>query len=129
MKLLTKEIMQKLPPLYAQDGKGDEAEVHAKLFTPDSNWTWYITEGSCWVTRDGEQVEIPYADVKEGEKIDDWRLFGLVSGFEVELGYVMLSELENSTGRMGLHIERDLYWNGKTIGDAKEEIASTRGAQ
>ena len=46
MKLFTKEIKEKLPPLYAQDGKGGQAVVYLKLFTPDSSFTWYITEGS-----------------------------------------------------------------------------------
>ena len=44
MKLLTEEIKKKLPPLYAQDGKGGKAVVHVKFFTPDANWTWYATE-------------------------------------------------------------------------------------
>jgi Protein of unknown function (DUF2958) len=36
--------------------------------------------------------------------------FGAVSGFEFELGYFSLSELEQTTGPLGLHIERDLYF-------------------
>ena len=43
MKLLTEEIKKKLPPLYVQDGKGGKAVVYVKFFTPDANWTWYIT--------------------------------------------------------------------------------------
>jgi len=43
MKLLPQEIRKKLPPLYSQDGKGGEAVVHLRLFTPDSSWTWLIT--------------------------------------------------------------------------------------
>ena len=99
MKLLTEEIRRKLPPLYGQDGKGGEAVVHVKFFTPDSSWTWYITEGS-----------------QEG---DDFLMFGLVDGLEKELGYVSLKELESAKGPMGLPIERDLYWQPKTL----EEIA------
>ena len=41
MKLLTKEIREILPPLYAQDGKGGKAVVHTKFFAPSSSWTWY----------------------------------------------------------------------------------------
>jgi len=44
MKLLTKEIRIKLPPLHSQESLGKEAIVHVKLFTPDSSWTWYVTE-------------------------------------------------------------------------------------
>ena len=46
MKLLTKLIRRKLPPLYAQDGKGGQAVVYVKYFTPDSSFTWFATEGS-----------------------------------------------------------------------------------
>ena len=31
MKLLTKELQKKLPPLYSQDGKGDDAIAYAKF--------------------------------------------------------------------------------------------------
>jgi len=39
MKLITKTIAKKIPPLYAQDGKGNDAIAYVKLFTPYSNWT------------------------------------------------------------------------------------------
>jgi hypothetical protein len=83
MKLLTKEIRNKLPEL----GKGD-GTAHVKFFTPDANWTWYATEF------DGKD-----------------EFFGLVNGFEKELGYFSLSELESARGPFGLPIERDRYWN------------------
>ena len=44
MKLLTKELEKKLPSLYEQDGKGDEAIAYAKFFDPCGSWTWYVTE-------------------------------------------------------------------------------------
>jgi hypothetical protein len=105
MKLLTKEIREKLPPLYAQDGKGGKAVVHVKYFTPDSNWTWWVTEGSPVLDDSGQEV--------------DFHFFGLVEGHEKELGYVSLAELESVRGRLGLPIERDLHWQPKTL----EEIA------
>jgi hypothetical protein len=37
-------------------------------------------------------------------------LFGLVVGFEIELGYWSLSELEAARGPWGLPIERDLWF-------------------
>jgi hypothetical protein len=37
----------------------------------------------------------------------------LVDGFEKELGYFMLSELEMVTGPMGLKIERDRGYTAK----------------
>jgi len=86
MKLLTKTISKKIPPLYSQEGKGDAAIAYLKLFLPWSSWTWYITEMN-----------------PETEEC-----FGLVDGFERELGYFNLSELANITGPFGLKIERDI---------------------
>jgi len=105
MKLLTKEMRKKLPPLYAQDGKGGKAVVYVKFFTPSSSWTWLATEGE------------PVLD--EAQKEIDYKFFGLVYGHEREFGYFLLSELEEVKGPMGLPIERDLYWRTKTL----EEIA------
>ena len=104
MKLLTKEIRKELPPLYAQDGKGGRAVAYVKFFTPSSSFTWWITEGSP-IMNDGVEV--------------DFQFFGLVEGHCRELGYVNLSELQSVKGPMGLGIERDLYWQPKTL----EEIA------
>jgi hypothetical protein len=105
MKLLTKEIRKKLPPLYAQESKGGKAVVYLRLFTPDSSWTWHITEGSPIKDESGKEV--------------DFHFFGLVNGHEKELGYVALSELQSVRGPLGLPIERDLHWQPKTL----EEIA------
>ena len=60
MKLLTKEIRKNLPKLYAQDGKGDEAIVHVKFFTPWSNWTWYATEGEPIFDDDGNEIDFRF---------------------------------------------------------------------
>jgi len=92
MKLLTKEILEKLPKLYSQEEKGLEAVAIVKFFTPDSNWTWYATEF------DGEDL-----------------FFGLVEGFEKEIGYFRLSELQSVKGALGLPIERDMYFKPKTL--------------
>lgn len=92
MKLLTKEILEKLPKLYSQEEKGLEAVAIVKFFTPDSNWTWYATEF------DGEDL-----------------FFGLVDGFEKEIGYFRLSELQSVKGALGLPIERDMYFKPKTL--------------
>ncbi len=105
MKLLTEEICKILPPLYSQDGKGGKAIAYLKLFTPDSGFTWWITEGSPIKDESGAEV--------------DFHLLGLVEGQCKELGYVSLKELEEVRGPMGLPIERDLYWQPKTL----EEIA------
>ena len=88
MKLLTKQIQNQLPELYAQDGQGMNAIAYVKFFTPWSNWTWYATE----------------YDPETG------MFFGLVDGLERELGYFSLNELASVRGPFGLKIERDLHF-------------------
>lgn len=46
--------------------------------------------------------------------------FGLVSGFEVELGYFSLSELEEARDALGLPIERDLHFQPKSLRELME---------
>lgn len=89
MELLTAELRKSLPPLYAQE-KNDDPLVHIKFFTPDSNWTWYVTEGS--------------------KNEEDFVFFGYVMGLEEEWGYFSLSELASARGPLGLAVERDLYF-------------------
>ena len=108
MKLLTQELRRKLPPIYNQDGKGGKAIVYAKLFTPDSSWSWWITEGA------------PVLDDEDHEL--DFEFFGLVQGHEKELGYFCLSELEKVRGPLGLPIERDLYWKPTTLAEIAPEM-------
>ncbi len=112
MELLPKEIREKLPELYAQDGKGGEAVVYLKLFTPTANWTWWITEGSPIKDDDGNEV--------------DFHFFGLVQGHEMELGYASLKELESVIGPLELGVERDLYWQPKTLKEIAPELFSDK---
>ena len=108
MKLLTKEMRKKLPPLYTQASKGGKALVYLKLFTPDGAFTWYLTEGSPIKDENGKEV--------------DFHFFGLVDGLDKELGYVALSELEAVRGPLGLAIERDLWWEPKTLEEVAPEM-------
>jgi hypothetical protein len=104
--LLDAESRAKLPPLYSQEEIGLNALAQVKFFTPDSNWTWYASEGS--------PIEANrYSDAPEGE--EDFLCFGLVSGFEVEPGYFSLKELEEVRGPLGLPIERDLYFEPRSL--------------
>ena len=100
MELLTQEIRNKLPKLYEQEDLDNKAIAYVKFFTPDSNWTWYATEF------DGKDT-----------------FFGLVEGFEVELGYFSLSELQSIKGIMGLPIERDIYWKPKTLEEIRNKCS------
>lgn len=108
MKLLPDELRRQLPPLGAQDGKLGKAIVYAKLFTPSSSWTWYILEGQPVLSESGTEV--------------DFECFGLVYGHEREFGYFMLGELEEVKGPLGLPIERDLYFQPKTLAEIAPEM-------
>jgi hypothetical protein len=98
MKLLTKAIRDRLPPIGGTEGLvHSKMMVRCKFFTPDANWTWYVTEF------DGEDM-----------------FFGLVSGFEVEMGYFSLAELEGVRGPWGLPIERDRNFTPKPLSEVPE---------
>jgi len=97
MKLLTKALIKKLPQVgFGANNTREDLVFHVKLFHPSSNWTWYISE----------------YDEKTGE------CFGLVDGFEQELGYFSLPELQ-SVRVHGLGIERDLYFSSTKYPDLK----------
>lgn len=104
MKLLTKEIKRKLPALYAQENKKDPM-VYVKFFDPTGSWTWYATEGE---------------ETEEG----DFIFFGLVIGFEAELGYFTLNELrtakEGLTGLRAVPIERDETFTPCPLSEVKK---------
>jgi hypothetical protein len=97
MQLLTQELRKKLPALGATE-KIDDPTIQAKFFTPDSNWTWFATE----------------FDQKD-------TFFGAVSGFEFELGYFSLSELQQTRGPMGLPIERDLHFTPTPLSKIRKQ--------
>lgn len=84
--MLTKEIRNQLPVLYAQENVQDPMVI-CKFFTVWSHWTWYAIEF------DGNDT-----------------FFGYVAGDFPELGYFSLSELQSLKGPMGLTIERDMYF-------------------
>lgn len=102
MELLDIESRAILPGLYwysgEESGLGLDAPAFVKFFTPDANWTWYVSE------YDGEDT-----------------FFGLVAGFEVELGYFSYTELEGVRGRLGLPVERDLYFTPTSLRQLQQQ--------
>jgi len=99
MKLLTKEIEKKLPRLYSQE-KVSNPRIIVKFFHPLSSWTWFVTEG-------------------DRQEDGDFLFFGLVDGYEKELGYFTLGQLEEFTIR-GLGIERDKWFGyGRRLSEFK----------
>ena len=86
MELIPEELLNKIPDLYETE-RNINPICHIKIFTPDSIFTWYIIEIS---------------------KEDKSTCYGFVKGFESELGYFSLSELESIKGALGLGVERDI---------------------
>ena len=92
MALFTKEQMEQL----LNNGR-DEREDHVpvvKLFTPDANATWLISE------------------IDPHDRDQAFALAYLGVGFP-EMGWVSIRELESVRGSMGLPVERDLWFEGK----------------
>ncbi len=52
----------------------------------------------------------------------------MVDGYCRELGYFVLSELEEVRGPMGLPIERDLHWEPKMLEEIAPEMFNTKEA-
>ena len=95
MKLLTKEILKKLPQLGStSELSTKDIKVMLKLFTPDAYCAWYITE------YDGDDLFFGFASFGDDSL--------------AELGYMSKSELESVRGSIGLPIERDKFWDDNT---------------
>jgi len=71
---------------YPQGNDLENQKVIAKFFDPTGSWTWYLMNQ------------------------DPDYLWGVVKGFEVEIGSFSLSELQHTKVRFGLGIERDLHF-------------------
>ena len=95
-KMITEELRKELPDLYSQDGKGYDAVAVVHYFSPYTGGDWYGPEF------DGEDT-----------------FFGLVRGFETELGYFSLRELSETMVSLGSTkvpaIERDLHWTPRPL--------------
>lgn len=105
MKLLDKDLLAKIPPLYSTETIPlDEKTFVAKFCTTHGNpkWKWYVVEGNY----DEEEY--------------DFVFFGLVDGFEQEWGYFTLGELK----ALGLNgkplVERDLSFVPTKVKDCRE---------
>ena len=97
MRLIPSDLEATIPPLYGQDGKGDEAIVYAKLFHPFSSYTLYVLE------------------YDPQERL----IFGWGGSPEPEYGYASLDELE-AVRVMELGIERDRHWTPRTLRDVRK---------
>lgn len=89
-RFLTGELYRDLVANFARGGEDADPFPVVKLFTPDAQCTWLLTE----------------LDPVEGIAFG---LCDLGLGFP-ELGTVSLAELATVRGPLGLHVERDLHW-------------------
>jgi hypothetical protein len=98
-KLMTREIREALPPLYAtEDAPMSEKLLVAKFFCPYNGWRWYATEF------DGNDI-----------------FFGYVEGAVREWGYFPLSGLLTATvGGDIPAVERDLHFQPVRFSDLAE---------
>jgi hypothetical protein len=100
MKLITKEIEGKLPPLYSQE-HNKNPEIIVKFFDAWSQNRWYVIEA-------------------EKQEDGDFLFFGLFSnGRDKELCYFLLSELQSLTFKGYPRVERDLYFKGHFLNEVK----------
>ncbi len=98
--LIPKETLDTLPDLYDTTTEGGDPLCRVKLFTPDSNWTWYIIELS---------------------KDDASTCYGYVQGLEDELGYFSLEEIKSIRGSLGLPVERDRLFMPTRLSKIRKE--------
>lgn len=101
MKLLTKAIEKLFSKTGRQEDKLMDAKVIAKFFNPCGSRTWLATE---------------YEPM-------DRIFFGYVTGMgiENEWGYFSLDELQKFTGKLGLGIERDMWFRPALLKDVLEK--------
>ena len=92
--LIPKSLLENIPNLYETE-RSLNPICHIKLFTPTSIFTWYIIEIS---------------------KDDLDTCYGYTKGFEGELGYFSLNELNEIRGNLGLKVEIDNSFNPTPLG-------------
>lgn len=113
MKMMTKEIAKKLPPLYAtEEIPTDDKTAVVKFFDPCGSWTWYAVEGSAMIK--GEKVPLSKVPDPDGVEII---FFGWVQGPCPEWGYFSTAELRSYRGPLGIGIERDRWWDPKPMSE------------
>ena len=111
MKLFTKHIHDQLLKngrIHTQFIESGEAEISflpvVKLFTPDTNCTWLLTE----IEPDDPDIAFGLCDL------------GMACP---ELGTVRISELQSVRGPLGLPVERDRYFTATKSIDAYADEA------
>jgi len=96
--LIPQTTLDTIPDLYATAGELNP-KCHVKLFTPNSDWNWYIIEFS---------------------KENSDTCYGYVDGAEAELGYFSLRELEELFETFALGVERDICFKPTRLSKVKK---------
>jgi len=90
------------------DIEGGDLEPVVKLFTPDAECTWLLSE----LDPDGHNTAFGLADLGIGPP---------------ELGWVWLPEIRNLRGKLGLPVERDENFKPRGSMDQYADLARTFG--
>jgi hypothetical protein len=106
MKLLTKAFEKRFAQVGSQENAKDPIII-AKFFNPTGAGTWYATEYD-----PKDRIFFGYVSIF-GDWNDEW-------------GYFSLDELENYRGRLGLGIEKDLYFQEKRASQIINKISERR---
>lgn len=111
MKLLTKEIIKKMPMTEDVIVKAEDAPIIVKFFGGCS-YSLYVIAAYAWI--DGEEVKLSEIN---GREYDDINFYGYVTGLQVdEWGYTTLNQLKGIRfPPFGLGIERDMYFGKRTV--------------
>ena len=99
MKLITDKIAEQAEKQY-DEGSDMEQKVVAKYFDPMGSWKWFLMN----------------------KKKDDSYCWGIVKGFEVEMGSFSIDELESIKLPFGLGIERDTLFEPMKAKDVWDRL-------
>lgn len=110
MQLITEEERSRMLEHGRRSARGEQIDPYpvVKLFTPDAGATWLLSE------LDPDDPDIAFG------------LCDLGMGYP-ELGSVRLSEITSVRGKLGLPVERDLYFEADRPLSAYAEEARTQG--
>jgi len=100
MRLTTKAIEKQAQKQYPL-GTDMEQNIVAKFFDPCGSWSWYV------MNQDPEDSDY---------------LWGIVDGFDVEMGSFSLEELSSIKGPLGIGIERDLHFKTRSAKSVWEDL-------
>ena len=103
MKLLTKEILDRLPNNDDTAELGiDELTVQVKFFNPTGGGTWYV-----YSYDPDERIGYALCDLDFPE-----------------LGAFSMDELESYRGRFGLGIERDMHYSPRPLREVMDKVGA-----